>query len=254
MTGKHLAIQISAKAARFVVFKNEIVLHESSVNFVTTEEEDQKQFVEDHFKASSSLQEDFDEVTLAWADKRSTLVPNNIFAESSPKSIFELCYGKYERNDDIDYNRISELGIVNVFEIPVWIKRFFVLKFPRIIIQHEGTHALRGVMNVDTFRAKVTAIVHDGYFQLIIVKHNNLEFYSTFDYQNVEDVIYHLVFTLQQKELTGEKGFIDFSLSTEVDNELLEAFKNSIGRIKELKDCEFRSPNNFIAKSQLLCV
>ena len=254
MAGKHLAIQIADDSARFVVLKNEIVLNDSSLVFDATNDDQKKQAVSAHFDANSFLSDDYDDVTLAWSTKRSTLVPNNVFAESSPVSIFELCYGKQEVNDDIDYNRISELSIINVFEIPIWIKRFFVLKFPRIVIQHEGTHVLRSVMHQDTFKTKATVVLHKGYFQLTIVKHNNLEFYSYFDYQSHDDVLYHLLFTLQQKELTNEKGFLEFASGADADTTILSGIQENVKKIKDIDQLEVRLPNNFISKSQLLCV
>ena len=254
MKGKHLAIQITKNSARFVSIKNDLVVNNSSVDIQGFDEAKTKQEMESHFNGTSFLNEEFDEISLAWSTKRSTLIPNSIFAESTPTSIFELCYGKHTSGDDIDYNRISELSIVNVFEVPVWIKRFFVIKFPRIVIQHEGTHVLRMVMSQATFKTKATVVLHKDYFQLTIVKHNNLEFYSYFDCQSHEDVIYHLLFTLQQKEMTNETGSIEFALGADADKEMLKDIEKSIQKIKDIKKLDIKLPEDFIPKSQLLCV
>ena len=254
MAGKHLAIQLADHSARFVVLKNDIILNGRDLVFKSTSEDQKKKELHDYFESTSFLNEDFDEVTLAWSTKKSTLVPNNIFSESDPISIFELCYGKQESNDSIDYNRISELSIINIFEIPIWIKRFFVVKFPRIVIQHEGTHVLRSVMHQDTFRAKATVVLHKNYFQLTIVKHNNLEFYSFFDYQTHEDVLYHLLFTLQQKELTSEKGFLEFVSGADADSSILSDLEDDFIKIKDIEQLQMRVPIEFISKAQLLCV
>lgn len=254
MKGTHLAIQLAANAIQFVVIKDDFVSHTSNVVFENSLDSDQKDSIESHISSTSQLNNDFDEVTLSWSFKRSTLVPNAIFADSSAKAIYELCYGKDSSEHDIDYNRISELSVINVYEIPVWIKRFFVIKFPRIVIQHEGSHVIRKSLNSEAFKLKTTAILYKNYFQLTIVKHNNLEFYSCFDYQNHEDIIYHLMFALQQKEMTNETGTMEFILGPNIEKEILSKLKTDLERVQDLKKLKFAQPDHYIAKSQLLCV
>ena len=254
MNGQHLAIQITDSSARFVAINNDIIVSSSNLVLQSSDDANKKQEVQSHFENTHFLKNEFDEISVAWATKRSTLVPNVIFSESSPVAIFELCYGKQTNEESIDYNRISELSVINVFEIPDWIKRFFVLKFPRVIIQHEGTHVLRKVMSESAFKTKATAILHKDYFQLTIVRHNNLEFYSFFDFQSAEDIIYHLLFTFQQKELTNQAGSIEFVLGTDADKDILDNIGDHLKKIKDLEQLEVHLPSDYISKSQLLCV
>lgn len=254
MNGTHLAIQLAENAIHFVSLKNDVVLNESLMQLNHDSDSSRNEFLDSHFSESSFLKSDFDEITLSWSFKRTTLVPNAVFSDSSANSIFELCYGKESLQHDIDYNRISELSVINVYEIPSWIKHYFVMKFPRINIQHEGSHIIRKNLSENAFKLKVTVVLYDGYFHLTIVKHNNLEFYSSFDYQNHEDVIYHLMFALQQKEMTNENGTLEFITGPGIDDSILDRLKTDIARINDLKKLKLDSPEHYIAKSQLLCV
>lgn len=254
MKGTHLAIQLAEHAIQFVSFRNNNVVNESLVSFEENSDDSKIAVLKKHFNDVSFLNEDFDDITLSWSFKRTTLVPNAIFADSKPTDIFELCYGKESLNYDIDYNRISELGVINVYEIPEWIKHFFVIKFPRIIIQHEGSHIVRQNLAENAFKLKGTVVLYQGYFHLTIVKHNNIEFYSSFDYQNHEDVIYHLMFALQQKEMTNESGSLEFILGPGIEDSILEKINTDIARVKDLHKLKVNQPKHFIAKSQLLCV
>lgn len=254
MIGTHLAIQLAEHAIHFVSLRNDIVQNESLVLLDQDSDSSRKELLDKHFSDSNFLKSEFDEITLSWSFKRTTLVPNAVFADSSANSIFELCYGKESLQHDIDYNRISELSVINVYEIPSWIKRYFVIKFPRINIQHEGSHIVRKNLSENAFKLKATVVLYNGYFHLTIVKHNNLEFYSSFDYQNHEDVIYHLMFALQQKEMTNENGTLEFITGPGIDKSILDKLKTDIARINDLKKFKFDSPEHYIAKSQLLCV
>lgn len=253
MKGKHLAIQITEDSARFVFLKDDRIVDYNQLSIEGLSSDEIRKSIGSHFESISFLKNDFDEISLSWSTKQSTLIPNNIFAESSAKSIYELCYGKYDGDGSIDYNRIAELSIVNVFEIPDWIKRFFVIKFPRAIIQHEGTHTLRQIMK-DAFKLKANVVLHKDFFQLTIVKHNNLEFYSSFDYQSSEDLLYHLLFALQQKEFTDEDGSIEFVLGPDASKATLTDTLEKLERIKDLSKFRIEQPDEYISKSQLLCV
>ncbi|MDG1147269.1 MAG: DUF3822 family protein [Crocinitomicaceae bacterium] len=254
MIVNHLAIQLSEHAIHFVSLNNDTVLHESTLVFENDSTSYKKDILANHFSETAFLATAFDEITLSWSHKRSTLVPNLIFEDSTPNDIFELCYGKDSVKYDLDYNRISELSAINIYEIPLWIKYYFVIKFPRIIIQHEGSHIIRQNIKDNGVKLKAAVVLYDGYFQVTIVKDNNLEFYSSFDYQNHEDVIYHLMFTLQQKEMTNEEGVLEFATGPGTDSSIISKLKTDIARIGDLQKLKVSHTEHYIAKSQLLCV
>ena len=117
MKGKHLAIEIADHAVRFVSINDEVVMDSSELSFNSETKEEKIEKLDLHLKKEDFLNQEFDEVTLSWSTKRSTIIPKNIFNESSPDSIFELCYGKDAVSNEIDFNPITELNIVTIFEI-----------------------------------------------------------------------------------------------------------------------------------------
>jgi hypothetical protein len=251
---KHLAISISRHGASFVSLNDSNIEQEQFIVFHGFNSQTVKDSLDQAFSELAFLAYDFDEVTLAWNTNKSTLVPNSIFAESDAVSIFQLCFGDSVDKNEIDYNRISEAGVVNVFEFPFWIKSFFVIKFPRIVLQHLGTHALRNSLDSNAFKLKATLIINEEYFYLSMIKHNQLHFYSFFDTQSTEDVIYHLVFALQQKELISEKGSIELVPGSGQSEEQLTEIKVGLEKIKDLSGFNVNLALDFIPKAQQLCV
>lgn len=249
----HLAIDFSGPHVHFSLLRNDIVVNSFQTSLTSSKERENKESLDIFIKNNSALNDDFDEVTLSYATSRSTLVPNNIFDESGPKELFKLCFGKDTDDSEIDYNRISEHSVINLYQIPNWVKSFFVIKYPRIVIQHEGTHMIRQALQ-QGFKLKVYALVHQEHFQLSIIKHNEIQYYSAFDYQSHEDLIYHLLFVLQQKELTEEKGELLLINGAGSDNEILNEFMSNVKRVGDLSKFDVQQPEHFIAKSQLLCV
>jgi hypothetical protein len=251
---KHLAIELSRHGATFVSLIDAQIIAQQSIVFHGFNPQVAKDVLNQAFTDHSFLSSEFDEVTLAWNTNKSTLVPNSIFAESDAVSIFQLCFGNNTDTNEIDYNRISEASVVNVFEIPTWVKSYFVIKFPRIVLQHVGTHGLRSTMDSNAFKLKATLIVNEGYFSLSMVKHNQLQFYSFFDAQSAEDVIYHLMFTLQQKEFLSENGNIELAPGMGKSEGDLNTIQAGLSKIVELSGFKVNLVPDFIPKAQQLCV
>lgn len=251
---KHLAVEIGESGARFFALNNQEQTESASLSFTTSKVEDQKKLLADFFENHAFLQAEFDDVTLSWSSQKSTLVPNAVFADSSPLSIFQLCFGKDTNHEEVDYNRISELSIVNIYQIPLWIKSFFVLKYPRAILQHEGTHVLRKALSTNSFKTKACIVFYKDYFFLSIVKHNELQFYSFFEMQNADDVVYHTLFVFQQKEIENEITTIELINGLSSDKDLISRTKSQFERIGELKKTTISIHHHYIPKAQLLCV
>lgn len=196
----------------------------------------------------------FDDTVISWSSRKTTLIPANIFSESSPEAIFRICYGSEIPKSNIDYNRIPEQGLVNIFELPLWVKSFFVVKYPRSIIQHEGSHLLRGIFSEPGFKLKTHIIVYSDFFLLMIIKENKLQFYSTFDYTEKEDIVYNLIFSLQQKDLISETNNIQISNGLGSKTDQLIELKDKLSTFPDLKSSAIEINSNFILNSQKLCV
>jgi len=254
MSTSHLTIEIAEPEVRFLSFQGGEAIADCSIHLDVSNYSTIKENLDKFIDQNSFISDDYDEVSLSIASKKSSLVPNTIFDESSANDIYKLCFGECESNKSINYNRIAELSIVNVFCHSDWIKRFFVMRFPRVIMQHEGSHSLRSILSSNSFYLKTTVILHADFFQLTIVKRKQLEFYSFFDYQNHEDVLYHLLFALQQKEFVNEEGSVEFIQAIGCSNQTIENIERDFAKIKDLNTLKLIKPSNFIANSQLLCV
>jgi hypothetical protein len=252
--GKHLAIEVSRHGASFVALNNSVIEDEQHIIFHLANSNTVKEILDQAFVDHAFLSSSYDDFSLAWNTHQSTLVPNSIFEESSAVDIFRLCFGTDVESNEIDYNRISEAGVVNVFEIPIWLKSYFVIKFPMIVLQHIGTHVLRSTLDSNAFRLKATLIINHGNFELSMVMHNQLQFYSFFDAQSSEDVIYHLMFTLQQKEMSSEKGTIELVPGMGQSIDFLREVQTGIEKIQALSGFKVNLVNDFIPKAQQLCV
>lgn len=251
---RHLAIEIASRSLVLHELSNNLVLRTTNCEFKTRTSVERKEELDAFLKQEQITLSDFDHLSIGVVSASSTLVPATLFGESDPKEIFRFCFGEVAEGMELDFNRFAEHSIVNVYSNFDWIKSYFVIRFPRVIIQHAGTHLIRSSLSSDTFRAKLGIHIFQNYFLLTIVKHDKLEFYSFFDYSSAEDVIYHSTFVLQQKELMSDTGKIIVTPGCGHDAKVLASLPELFSKIQDLSNYSCEIQTDYHAKSQLLCV
>lgn len=249
-----LAIEISENAVRFARLEDGEVVSVDLFNFKDKTDVRYKEQLDDIVKEKGFRDIEFDEYSLSWCSNISTLLPNNVYSEVKPEEVIRLGFKNTIPNDYIDHNRIPELALVNIFAIPLWVKSFFVIRFPRIVIQHEGSHLLHGMLSIGSFSLQIALVVHKDSFNITISNSNELVFYSYFEYQNEEDIVYHLMYTLQQNNLLNQKGKLLLCAGVGVNDQQIIALKLKLDKLKDLKQLQQKINSHLLLNFQALCV
>ena len=245
---KHvLCMDLQTNGLRYAVLSKDSkqIVHHRLLTFDTYERDAIQTLLTDE-----ELFYDYDSLVATVGGNRSTLMPVDLFNHSSAKDIFKLNYPA--PIDNLDYNRIPELGIVNIYELPLWIKSMFVIKFPRVKLVHPATVLLKGVLNKSPWSPKVHVYMTGDSFYMLITDKSKLEYFNRFDQTNLSDMVYHILFVLEQKEMEQEKmEMCVYGVSAEWQqkNEMQEFFKNPI-QISDKKE----EGEQFVLANQLLCV
>jgi len=205
------------------------------------------------FNSITTLQDEYLEYTMAWSTPKHTLVPLSVFNESSAKPVFHLMFGESVDEKMIDFNRLMELNMVNVFEIPDWVKSFFIIRFPQIVFKHEHAMTLRALFQMGTFKRKITLSFNDEYLNITIIHKNELIFSNGFEFQTAEDVLYHLLFVMEQQKLTHEEGELNFYFIDEKTEQKAQDTIALIEHHKPFKNIKISTIDS-ILKLQTLCV
>lgn len=193
---------------------------------------------------------DFGNYILSSGSPRNTLIPVDLFSNSKPEAIFKLNYS--DPIDNLDYNRIPELGIVNIYELPLWIKSLFVIKFPRVKVVHRSTVLLKGIFDQPTFSPKAHVFIEENQFYLVITNRSKLVYFNRFDYKEPADLIYYLLFVFEQKEFDLEQFDYRFYGINETW-EHLEQIQTYLPKKVKI-DARIEESSHFLLAKQLLCV
>jgi len=229
------------------------VVHKATKKIV-----DQKVFTDFEFSragldkilADDFFKPEFADFILTAGTIRNTLIPTGIFNVSKPAEIFKLNYT--EPIDNLDYNRIPELDIVNIYELPIWIKSAFVIRFPRVKMLHRSSVLLKGIFDQPTFSPKAHLFIEEGSFYLFMTEKSKLQYFNRFDYKSLADIVYHVLFVAEQKNIQPENLHLHlYGVSSKWSalNEFSGFFKNSPVVSDEVEKGEY-----FMLAKQLLCV
>lgn len=195
---------------------------------------------------------DYSEVSVSWIHILAQLIPSAVFEPKAVEDLFTACFTREPGSTELDYNRISELSVVNIYEIPRWVKSFFVMKFPRAVIQHEYSHQLRGVIR-DAFRLNIQANIYPERMSVQIAERNELLFCNTYEIQHLNDALYYLTFALQQLQLKDKTGKLNFHLQGNADI-TPEDLSKSLRQIDLFSQLEIRFDSEKTIKYHQLCV
>lgn len=204
----------------------------------------------DKITADEFFKAEYADFILTAGTVRNTLVPTTIFNSSKPGEIFKFNYSA--PHDNLDYNRIPELDIVNIYELPLWVKSAFVIRFPRIKIYHRASVLLKGIFDQPVFTPKVHLFVEETSFYMFITEKNKLIFFNRFDYKNLADIVYHTLFVMEQKSLSQDKISVQL-YGVKPDWNYLTEFRSFFKAEVNIPDAPEKGEHFMLAK-QLLCV
>lgn len=250
---KQLIVHLDRNSVRFQRLVDEVVEQDFLFHFTDKTDFGYKDQLDAFLLKTDFRTLDWDEYSLSWFSEKSTLLPYNLFGITDTTKAFQLSFGNRIEENDIDFNRIPEYTVVNIFEIPLWVKSFFISRFPRMTIQHAGSHAIRGVFSKGSFSLKLIILPFKEHFLLMAAKNNELQFYNIFDFQSHEDILYHTAHLIQQLNLKGEKGKATICTTIE-EIDLMEPLSKVWSKIDLLKTIELEENPQLITEFQTLCV
>lgn len=252
MDKTQLAIEITEDSMSAFELNGSTTTLLSTINCTVKTDSGYKQTLQDVLAACGNLDR-FSTYSCSWSHPQSTLVPMLLFASSTPQDILNFTCHTEIPKDEIDYNRIPEWSIVNVYRIPMWIKSALIIKIPRVVIQHEMTHVLRQLNTGSTIPQRSVLILQENHFSLVVRKNGQIAHASYQVYQTPEDVLYHVLYTYKQLELQS-KGELFVHSRHDKSFETAEKLQQLASGIKELSEITFTVHRYDHLQFQTLCV
>tara|TARA_R110002072_G_scaffold38517_5_gene111494 strand:- start:145 stop:1002 length:858 start_codon:yes stop_codon:yes gene_type:complete len=170
---------------------------------------------------------------LSFTDTLFTLVPSSLFDE---KQIDTYLKFNHSQNDfssyQLTYNRLLNEEVVIAAAIPKSILQLFKSAFSDLKYYHFGWPLLEAFL-IDQKEATCLSLhIQESRFDVVYKKGGKLYFFNSFDYQSVEDLLYFLLYVMEQLKIDREKIPVIVYGEFEKNTNLYEMLHRYIREIK----------------------
>ncbi|TFH34275.1 MAG: DUF3822 family protein [Bacteroidia bacterium] len=141
-----------------------------------------------------------------FAFMQTTMVPAGLYDPALKDNYFTINYPLAEGHV-VSNNHIDEPDAFLLFDVRKELLDLLVTAFPEASLSHQARPLLHGAF----YRARshkdryIQVNIEDTYFNLVIIKDRNLEFFNTFRHRNSSDILYYLMHTFEQLGITSDE-------------------------------------------------
>jgi len=175
------------------------------------------------------LIKNYNKVYIVILNTNFTLIPNAFKTESNNSEILKFVTGITHTRNTIEH---SLNNFTFRYTIEYELKQFLEKTFPIAFIRHSGAvilnlfNSLPALTNFDLFLN-----INYGIIEIAVKQKNDLQFYNVFNYQTNEDIIYYLLFTLEQLNLNPLFVKVAISGQIETSDHLIISLKKYVKQI-----------------------
>lgn len=142
----------------------------------------------------------FSQVTVNLVNPYSTLIPNQLFEETELDAYLRFNFETID-NTESHFDHLKTLEAKNCYLIFTKEQKAIFKLFNNAIIGHQST----AFIELNRTEGSVILIeMHSTHLQLMHVKNNQFKIFNCFTYENVEDLLYYVTYSLRQLKVEKE--------------------------------------------------
>ena len=207
------------------------------------------------------LQKEFYSSLLAFNNFPSTLIPTPFYKEEKNREILSFNH----EIEEVLTDKMHQMDAVNIYSVPTELLNLINKSFPNTQKKCNSSILIDQLLlqNEKTEKTIVYASIEKKKLEVCVLSENKLEFHNSFTTDTKEDLLYFLLFSMEQLGLSPEKTELvlldDILKSDEKYNLLYQYVRNisfgnrpeNLNFSKELES--IKSHQYFCLFSQLLC-
>lgn len=221
---KDLSIQISLSGLSFCILNKTSKVIEFLKNHSFDKKANPIETLEHLKKALIShpeLNQSFESVLIIYQNELSNLVPQALFEKDHSADYLKF-NSKILKSDFISHDEIAINDSVNVYVPYMNINNFIFDTFGVFEYKHASTILIESILKKHTNSKESTIYLNINamHFELIAIQDSKLLIYNCFEYATIEDVLYFLLFTMEQLHLNAETVNLQLMGLVKQDDEL----------------------------------
>jgi len=144
-------------------------------------------------------QRKFEKVNICFLNNEFTMVPEAFALDTDMKSYLKFSSGKEQVKRSLQHH-LKNLNFC--FTLEQELINYFERTFPNVSIRHLGAVSIDLFFSQHSLKSNNLYLnIGDGYIELAAKQKTELLFYNVFNYENNEDILYYLLFTMEQFDL-----------------------------------------------------
>lgn len=179
------------------------------------------------------LQRRYRRVASAFQTRKNTLIPKHYFKAENLKQLLEVNH-VIDDLDELHYNRLPAIDGYNVFTLPNYLGNELISRYQKIGFYHHSTCMIHGATQSEKpgIENELYINVNSGFFDLLLLKKNNVYLYNTFEIHSADDLVYFVVTVFKQLNLNPDKTNIFYSGFISTGSVELQMIQKFLGDVK----------------------
>ena len=182
-------------------------------------------------------------VTLVLNNKLSVLIPDDLYEENNCLDYLKF-NSRLITNDTASSDYVEELDTHNIYIAYGNITNYLIEKFGSFEYFHYSTVLLKKLysetLNDEKLRFYVN--INKSYLNIIIFDGRKLDYINTFEYETKEDILYFILFVMEQNKMVNDETKINLIVKKEFIEENYSYLSKFIKNI-DIKNIEFTIEN-----------
>jgi len=192
------------------------------------------------FEQQKLLNKDFTSVSVAMSDTLNSLTPKSLYDKTNGKEILRFNQPVLQ-NESETSDWIESIEAYNSYVIPEDLKRCMLKKIPKVKWKHDSSILIESLLQQFKLEEgeKVYLSVQNTFFELAILEGKTLKFFNSFSYKTEADLLYYLLFTLEQLNINPDQAPLILSGGIDKDSKVYQLLYRYVRHISFAK----RNPN-----------
>ncbi len=194
--------------------------------------------IEVYIKKNELLNCSYKNVKIIWLSNKNTLIPADYFNKEDLRKHFEFNQ-KLDDLDEIHYKQIKIIDSYSIYTVPNQIANIFNRQFPGINFYNQQIpFIIYSLYKYHSGSKKIFINLSEEFIDISITQTGELLFYNNFIYKTESDIMYFIMYVLEQFKSSDENIEIILSGNITKKSGLFLMLKEHYDHIKFLKSPE----------------
>ena len=140
--------------------------------------------------------------SISFVNFPNTLVPKELYNEKDKKNIFSVNHSL--TNEELVIDELKS-KIINLYAIPNTIFQTVKNVIPEAIFRSNSSILINNFLSLNNLQETMFLFLKDSYINIVVTKGNKLIFQNKFEYQTKEDLLFYVLFSIQQLNFSNEE-------------------------------------------------